>query len=136
MRRKIRNRRRLTQIQSIFYILYNEWQVAKEKGEQPRYVPVFELMGEVYCREVGKWGYVSYECSARASEMIKANPELIQRRKIEGKSGAKYYGYRINPFVKKEMIQDPQLVEFHRAVMRRREIIKQRDEQDTQQTAE
>lgn len=122
-------------MESIFYLLYNEWQAAKKKGEKPRFVPVFELMGEIYCSEVGKWGFVSYECSARASEMIKANPELIERTKIVGKSGAKYYGYRINPFVKKEYIKDPALQNFHRVVMRRQQQIAYRNnEQDPGQT--
>lgn len=102
---------RITQREAIFYRLYRKF---KEKDGE--YLPVFGLMGEIYCEEVGKWGYVSYECSARASEMIKRNPELIQRQSIRGKSGATYYGYRINPNAKPEMIKDEDLGAFYRRI--------------------
>lgn len=104
-------RNRITQREAIFYQLYKKF---KEKDGE--YIPVFQLMGEVWCPEVSKWGFVSYECSARASEMIKGNPELIQRHSIRGKSGATYYGYRINPYVRVEMIQDADLHAFHKRI--------------------
>ena len=97
--------KRLTQKEAIFFILYKNL-----KSDDPeKYIPVWQFMGEVYCEAVGKWGFVSHECSARASELKKDNPELIQRKHIVGRSGAKYYGYRINPWVTKEMINDQKL---------------------------
>lgn len=102
-------RQRLTQKESIFFALYKSF-----KGDDSaRYVPVFEFMGEHYCQEVGKWGFVSHECSARASEMKKDNPDLIERKTLTGKSGARYYGYRISPYVSKNMILDDKLKSFH-----------------------
>ena len=104
-------RNRITQREAIFYQLYTKF-----KQKDGEYIPVFQLMGEVWCPEVGKWGFVSYECSARASEMINKNPQLIQRQSIRGKSGATYYGYRFNPYVTVEMIQDPDLRTFHKII--------------------
>lgn len=118
MGRKIRNRRRLTQHEGIFYQLYRAWKDAKDRGVEARYIPVHELMGEIYCPEAGKWGYVSYECSARASEMTKANPGLIQRERLRGRSGASYYGYRFNPNPTKDMIKDPAMIRFHKQIKR------------------
>lgn len=116
-------RKRLTQKESIFYALYKSF-----KGEESfRFIPVFEFMGEHYCQEVGKWGFVSHECSARASEMKKENPELIERKTIQGKSGARYYGYRINPYVKPEMIKDSALASFHKQVMSYRQKVAQQN---------
>lgn len=95
--------------QTIFYILYLKFK--EGKGE---YVPVFAFMGETFCKEVNKWGFVSHECSARASEMFKENYLLFQRATVKGKSGARYYSYRINPQPKPEMIKDPQLLEIYK----------------------
>jgi hypothetical protein len=106
-------RKRITQREAIFYRLY---QLLKEKRGD--YIPVYELMGEIYCHESGKWGFVSYECSARASELIKENPSLFQRQMLEGKSGAKYYGYRMNPEPSLEMIESEDLRAFHRMLKR------------------
>jgi len=102
---------KITQKEAIFYILYKAF-----KATPGEYVPVFKFMGETFCQEVNKWGFVSHECSARASEMKKKNPELIQIQTITGKSGAKYYGYRFcyNPSI--EMIKDEQLLEFYKII--------------------
>lgn len=114
------SRTRATQRETIFYRLYRRFKAARpiHKGQPPvhEYLPVYGLMGEEWIEEVGKWGYVSYECSARASEMIKTNPELIQRQTIKGKSGATYYGYRLNPRANVDMIRDPDLLTFYRRI--------------------
>lgn len=94
--------------QAIFYILYKKFK--EGKGE---YVPVYAFMGETFIAELNKWGYVSHECSARASEMFKENPGLLNRARINGKSGAMYYGYRISPDVKPYMIKDPSMSDFY-----------------------
>lgn len=104
-------RNKITQKEAIFYRLYLKF--VQKDGE---YLPVHALIGEIYCPEVGKWGYVSYECSARASEMVKQNPQLIQRTMLTGKSGAHYYGYRINPTALPEMIVDEDLKALHRRI--------------------
>ena len=115
----MKNRKRLTQKEAIFYALYNKFK--EGKGE---YIPVWQFMGEHYSKEVGKWGFVSHECSARSSEMKRDNPELIQRVTITGKSGARYYGYRINPMVTLKMIQDEALLVFHKKVKSYRDKMK------------
>ncbi len=107
------NRKKITQKEAIFYKLYQAF-----KDTPGVYIPVFEFMGEVYAKEVGKWGFVSHECSARCSEMKKENPLLIQSITITGKSGAKYYGYRINPEVPKDITLDKSLVDIYKKIKR------------------
>lgn len=102
---------KLTQKEAIFYQLYNAHK--KMPGE---YIPVFKFMGEIYCKELGLWGFVSHECSARCSEMKKENPALIEFKTIYGKSGAKYYGYRFTLYPKPDMIRDEKLRKFHRMI--------------------
>lgn len=110
---KKRNRRRATQVETIFYKLYTEHQAARAEGKTPRYIPVHEFMGEMYVQPLGKWGYVSYECSARLSGIMSENPGLLSRVKIEGKSGAKYFGYRFSLEVKPDLIRDESLRALH-----------------------
>lgn len=116
-------RTRATQREAIFYRLYKNFKEAQRPSNLPMvypYLPVFALMGEIWIEETGKWGYVSYECSARASEMIKTNPKLVQRTKMRGKSGASYYGYRLNPQPHVDMIMDSDLLMFYRKISRNR----------------
>jgi len=101
----------ISQKEAIFYQLY-----ARFKSKNTDYLPVHALMGEVYCKELNRWGYVSYECSARASEMITENPGLLMRTRLTGKSGARYYGYRISPAANIELIKDPRLLTFYRKI--------------------
>lgn len=104
-------RDRISQKEAIFYTLYTLFRAKDEK-----YLPVHQLMGEVFCKELNKWGYVSYECSARASEMMKENPGLFMRTHITGRSGARYYGYRISPNAKPELVKDEKLLAFYRKI--------------------
>ena len=98
--------------EAIFYKLYKNF-----RGETPQaYVPVFDFMGEVYCTEVNKWGFVSFEVSARLSELFSENPGRLQRQTITGKSGARYYGYRIAPDVTPELIKDIKLFDFYKLI--------------------
>lgn len=104
-------RNKVTQKEAIFYQLYKHWQ--SNKGE---YIPVFKLMGEVHVAELGLWGFVSHEVSPRCSELRQENPELIQITEITGKSGARYYGHRINPDAKLAMIKEPRLQNFYQRI--------------------
>jgi len=112
------NKKKITQKEAIFYTLYQAFK--ETPGE---YIPVFKFMGEVYAKEVGLWGYVSHECSARASEIKSSNPHLIESITITGKSGAKYYGYRINPNTEKGTLPDQSLVAFYNKIKRQRELL-------------
>lgn len=109
---KKRNRKRLTQRESILLRLIQN-RNAPNKNE---YIPVHEFMGEIYCEKLGKWGYVSYECSARLSEITRGNPGLIGRTTIVGRSGARYYGYRISPTATSANIIEEDLVEFYKKI--------------------
>lgn len=111
-----------TQKEAIFYTLYTLFKAKDEK-----YLPVHKLMGEVFVKETNQWGYASYECSARASEMIKENPGLLMRTRLTGKSGASYYGYRISPMAKPELIKDEKLFAFYKRITGKR-ILSTQDE--------
>lgn len=96
------NRKKLTQRQVIMHkLITNRWY------EGNKFIPVHEFMGEKYIKELGKWGYVSYECSARLSALVKENPGLIERVKIRGNSGAVYYGYRVHPQATGSKVVEP-----------------------------
>lgn len=105
-------RTKISMREAIFYKLYKHY----KSEERMEFVPVFDFMGEVYCEEVKKWGFVSFEVSARLSELYSGNPGLMERKEIVGKSGARYYGYRFAANVKPELISDPTLFEFYEAI--------------------
>lgn len=106
-----RARNRATQRETILYRLMEN----RNKGKN-EFIPVFGFMGELYIEELGKWGYVSYECSARLSEMTRRNPGLIERTQIRGRSGARYYGYRLHPMATPEKLVEEDLQTFYRVV--------------------
>lgn len=113
-------KKKITQKEAIFYRLYQAF-----KDRRGEYIPVFEFMGETYAKEVGLWGYVSHECSARCSELKKENPQLIQSTVITGKSGAQYYAYRINPEVAKDVRIDEKLRPFYAKIKRQPNLMKE-----------
>ncbi len=88
--------KKVTQHQAIFYQLY------KSRIKDPEvYIPIWLLIGEIYVEELGIWGFVRYEVSARMSELYK------------DKTGAKYYAYRIAWEVLPGDIVDPDLKKFY-----------------------
>lgn len=102
---------KLTQQQAIFYQLYYA-----RKKDPLIFVPVWKLIGEVYVKEYGRYKFVSYEVSARMSEMFKENPRLFERTKMTGISGAKYYGYRLRVGCTPEDIVKTDLKAFYSKV--------------------
>lgn len=67
-------------------------------------------MGEVYIDPLDQWGFVSYEVSARLSEMNKDNPRLLEWVTIQGRASyIQYRGYRIRDNATPEDIDDPKL---------------------------
>lgn len=102
---------KVTQQQAIFYQLYL---ARKENPEQ--YIPIWKLIGEVYVQAYGVWGFVSYEVSARMSELFRYNSTLFERKQIVGKSGAKYFAYRIRLGVTPADIKQLDLKEFYSKV--------------------
>ncbi len=106
-------RNKITQKQAIFYQLY------KSKLKNPdEFMPIWQLIGEVYVEEIGRWAFVSYEVSARMSELWKINPSLFERKQVVGKSGAKYFAYRIRQGVSPTDIVDKDLKNFYWTIKR------------------
>lgn len=93
----------LSQKQVIFYLLYKNY---KDKNEP---MPPHHFMGECFVEPVNKFYFVSYEASARLSEMNTENPDLLKITPITGKSGARYFGYSLE----KNVIADPKLKEMY-----------------------
>lgn len=100
--------KKITQRQAIFYQLYQ-----KRKEAPEEYTPIYKLIGEVYCKELDLYGFVSYEVSARTSELNSMNPGLLERQMIYGKSGSSYYGYRIAQNVTADTIKDDDIKAFY-----------------------
>lgn len=85
--------KKLTQKQQIFYRL-----LVERKLRPVQYMPIWQFIGEFHIAEADQWGFISYEVSARMSELWREIPDgVIQREIVTGRSGAKYYSYRINP---------------------------------------
>ena len=99
--------KKLTQKKAVFYVLL---QAHREDPEQ--YVPAWKFVGELYLKEIDEWFFMSYKCPANGVQIYFDNPGLIERRETVGKTGAKYYEYRIVPQPKLSMIQDLDLREF------------------------
>lgn len=105
-------RHKPTQMQTIFYQLYQH----HKSDKREEFLPIFQFMGEVYMPELGRWGFMSYELPARFADIKRENPNLLEQKLIHGKSGAKYFGYRLRTGVKPEDIKDPRLLEFYRKI--------------------
>jgi hypothetical protein len=103
---------RETQKEVVFYLLYNRF-----KEDPSAFVPVHAFAaGDVLIKELHRWAFASFKCPARATEIYKENPGLLDRRKVRGKSGAIYYEYRIAPNPKPELIRDERLLDFYRKI--------------------
>ncbi len=101
--------------QGIFYQLY------KKRTEDPQaYTPIWKLIGEVFVPELDAWAFVSYEVSARMSELYADNPQLFERRTTTGKSGSVYYEYRIALGAQNTDIVDSRLKSFYERIKCRR----------------
>ena len=81
--------KKLTQSQIAFLLL---WQACEN------YIPVFSFIGEVIILETSKLKtqhlFLSYKGTTRASELY-FEIEGMKRKKITGRSGAKYYAYML-----------------------------------------
>jgi hypothetical protein len=110
---------KITMYQAIFYQLY----MARKKDKE-RYIPIWKLIGEVYVKELDKWAFVSYEISARISEMYYENPLLLERKHVIGKSGSRYYAYRLSQRVSVSAIRNEKVLSFY---LRLKKSIKQRE---------
>lgn len=80
------------------------------------YIPIWKFIGELYIEELSTWFFMSYKCPANGANVYLKNPDLIQRRQIRGRTGAKYFEYRIAPNPSKEKIKDPDILDFYQEV--------------------
>lgn len=109
--------KRMTQKKAVFYVL---WQSHKQKPEE--YVPAWRFVGELHIKEINEWFFMSYKCPANGVAIYFENPGLIERRMTTGKTGAKYYEYRLTPNPTMQMIADEDLRDFAKRVETEYEI--------------
>lgn len=130
-----RNSKKITQREAVFYQMYTLHRREKAEGKPHDFINVFDFMGEVYCKEVGKYGFVSHMCSARASELFaenknwRTNENLFERKKVHGRSGAVWYAYRLNTHPREELIISDDLKRFYKQLRANR---KPHDQNTTQ----
>jgi hypothetical protein len=94
--------------------LYKLIQCQKENPQ--RLVSAWEFGGEIFVKATGKWELMSYKCPARLSDIFLDSPDIIERELLVGKSGAKYFGYRLKTFSPWQ-INDLDLREFYEMVV-------------------
>ena len=109
----------MTQKKAVFYIL---WKAYLENSEM--FVPAWKFVGELHIPEINEWFLMSYKCPTNGLDIYFDNPNLIERRYFTGKSGAKYYEYRlIYPFNKDKIIEDA-IKTFYLDVSGERKVLK------------
>ena len=106
--------KKITQKKAVFYVL---WQAHKKNPDE--YVPAWKFVGELYIKELDEWFFMSYKCPANGVQIYFDNPGLIERRETVGKTGAKYYEYRITLAPTLSMIQDEDLRAFAKTIIDR-----------------
>ena len=98
---------KITQKKAVFYLL---WKAYRQDPEQ--YVPAWKFVGELYIEELGVHFFMSYKCPANGVNIYFDNPGLIARRETRGKSGSKYFEYKLEaPSVQK--IKDGEIRAFY-----------------------
>lgn len=102
---------KITQKEMVFYKLWTE-----HRKNPERYVPAWEFVGEMLIEEFNHWVLMSYKTPANGVKIFFENPGLIERYQVMGKSGAKYYAYRIKPGVTEAAIIDPNLLKFYHQI--------------------
>lgn len=105
---------KITQKKAVFYVL---WKAHKETPE--KFIPAWHFVGELFLKEVNQWFMMSYKCPANGVEIYFDNPGLIERRLTTGKTGAKYFEYRMNQNATFNLIVDPDIKAFAQTIERR-----------------
>lgn len=101
---------RITQRNVVFYRLLEELKGAKN------WIPAWAIPGEVYIEELRQHGFVSYEGFVRMYEVYSMNPGMVERRKVQGRSGAQYYEYRISSRSALTKMREPALIDFYNSI--------------------
>lgn len=91
---------KITQEFQVFYKLYQSF-----KEDKQRWVSAWEFVGEMYVKELDQWTLMTYKTPANGVKIYFDNPGLIERQRITGKSGAKYYQYRFVENVNASLIK-------------------------------
>lgn len=94
-----------------FYKLYKSF-----REDPERFVPTWEFGGEMYVSELDKWVLMSYKCPTRLSDIMRKNPDLLQRQEVVGRSNSRYYAYKIRQGVQAKHVLDPILSEFYNKI--------------------
>lgn len=102
-------KKQMTQKRAVFYMLYK---AHKENPEE--YIPAWKFVGELFVPEINEWFFMSYKCPANGVMIHFDNPNLIERRFVTGKTGAKYFEYRIRQGVTTSDIVEPSLISFRK----------------------
>lgn len=105
----MKKQNKITQEKAVFYIL---WKAFKENPQQ--FIPAWRFVGELHIKELNTWFFMSYKCPTNGLEIYNKNPQLIERRKTTGKTGARYYEYRIAPNPSSSRILDADLLAFYK----------------------
>lgn len=111
---------KMTQKKAVFYMLLAAW-----RRDKTEYVPAWKFVGELYIEELDEWFFMSYKCPANGVNIYFENPGLIQRRETKGRSGSKYFEYRLDdPSIAK--IVDTDLRNFYLKIKqeKRRSLLK------------
>ena len=103
--------KKLTQKQAIFYQLHKNWRSKKHD-----YIAVFDFMGEVHCKELNLWGFVSHECSARTTELNQENPNLLEYIERKARAGGTYRCWRIKVDVNKAALVEVNIKKLYNAL--------------------
>lgn len=102
---------KITQEFQVFYKLYMAY-----KEDRERWVSAWEFVGEMYVKEVDIWTLMTYKTPANGIKIFFTNPGLIERQRVTGKSGSKYYQYRFAPGVGPGLIKDKELLNFYNLI--------------------
>lgn len=98
---------KLTQKRAVFYLLL------KAEGA---WIPAWKFVGEIDIPELGTTFFMSYKCPANGVDVFHKNPGLIERERVTGKSGARYYQYRIAQPLNEDLIQEADMKEFYQLI--------------------
>lgn len=104
-------RKLMTQKRAVFYILWKQHRIDRTK-----YTPAWKFIGELEIPELKETFFMSYKTPANGIDIFFENPELIERRETVGKSGTKFYEYRIVEHPSVEKIMDESLFKFYRLI--------------------
>lgn len=85
----------------------------KERKTQ-EYIPTWRFVGELeyHTKQGLRYGFMSYKCPTRLTDIYQDNPGFLERKLVEGRSGSKYFAYRISPGVSRSVVVDKALTAF------------------------